>query len=566
MSRSRYPTRLATILLVGAGVGCQDTVKPGSPEGGVGDITVSYLCGNHFVLGNQSHRTVTVYYAVLGTSEDGELILPASAENVASTTRLITLQSGSLQISAGNEKADPVAHGATACPPPAPTAQPQATLGEWTSPVPWPVVAVHLHLLPSGRVLSWGRLGPPQVYDPGTGTFREVPSSTMVFCSGHTFLPDGRLLVSGGHLDDRRGLPDANVFDDVAQSWLPAQPMSQARWYPTNTTLANGEILALAGTDESGDEVEIPEVWDGASWRALPGARRALPYYPRTFLAPNGLVFYAGELQQTAYLDPSGSGSWIQVAHSKHGRRDYGSAVMYAPGKVMILGGSDPPDGTPTNTAELIDLNNPSPSWRYTGSMVFARRHLNATVLPDGQVLVTGGTSSDGFSDRSAAVHAAEIWHPATENWTVLAPNQVSRVYHSSTLLLPDGRVLHAGSGDGPGLPRELNAEFFSPPYLFKGPRPAIGDVPAALGYGRPFFLATADAGQVVRVSLIRLPSVTHAFDQSQRFVELGFRRTAGGLTVQAPESSLVAPAGPYLLTILNDAGVPSVSRVVRIE
>jgi Domain of unknown function (DUF1929) len=197
--------------------------------------------------------------------------------------------------------------------------------------------------------------------------------------------------------------------------------------------------------------------------------------------------------------------------------------------------------------------------------MTYPRRHLNATLLPDGAVLVTGGTSAAGFSDPSGSVRVAEMWNPATEEWSTLASNRVDRVYHSTTLLLPDGRVLHAGSGDGPGLSRELNAELFSPPYLFRGSRPVLADVPPTLGYGDSFFVGTPDGPRVVRVTLIRLPSVTHAFDQSQRFLELEFQRAAGGLTVEAPPSSFVAPPGPYLLTLLNSAGVPSVSRIVRI-
>jgi hypothetical protein len=414
-------------------------------------------------------------------------------------------------------------------------------------------------------VLFWGRLGFPQVWDPATGHFTEIPSSTMVFCSGHGFLPDGRLLVAGGHLDDERGLPDANIFDALAGTWTPVEPMRRGRWYPTSTTLANGEILTLAGTDENGEEVSLPEVWTGSSWRPLDGARRVLPYYPRTFVAPNGLVFYAGELRETAYLDPAGAGSWMPVASSNYGRRDYGSAVMYQPGKVMIVGGSDPPNGRPTSSAELIDLNQASPSWRYTAPMAHARRQFNTTLLPNGWVLVTGGTSSSGFSDPAGAVHVAEVWSPETESWRRLASGQITRVYHSTTILLPDGRILHAGSGDGSGVIRELSAEIFSPPYLFHGPRPVITGIPTAVGYGQEFSLASPDAGQVVRVTLVRLGSVTHAFDQSQRFLELTFRKTAGGITVTGPGSNTLAPPGPYLIFVLNGNGAPSHGSIVRV-
>ena len=563
MQGSQPASRLAAFILSCAGLACRDTVTPETHAGAPTEITVSYLCGNDFAIGNASSQTTTVHYVVLGTTESGDLLLPSGSAGVPSVTRLTTLARGSLRVSTSEGVFQAVENTSRPCPP-ADLAKPESRVGRWSSPLPWPHVAVHLHLLPSGRVLSWGRQGAPQLYDPTSGTFREVPSTTHVFCAGHTFLPDGRLLVSGGHLDDRQGLPDASLFDHTTESWTPIQKMSYARWYPTTTTLANGEILSLAGTDETGKDVRIPEIWNGSSWRLLTGAARALPYYPRTFLAPNGLVFYAGELEQSAYLDPSGNGGWIPVATSHYGRRDYGSAVMYAPGRVMILGGSDPPDGQPTNTAELIDLNDAPPSWRYTQPMAHARRHLNATLLLDGQVLVTGGTRSAGFSERSGAVHAAELWDPATEEWTLLAENQVSRVYHSTTLLLPDGRVLHSGSGDGPGVPRELSAELFSPPYLFWGARPTIDDVPKTLSYGQEFLLATPDAAQVVRVTLLRVSSVTHAFDQSQRFTELTFRRSAGGLPVTAPAAIVAAPPGPYLLAVLNTAGVPSVARIVE--
>jgi hypothetical protein len=197
--------------------------------------------------------------------------------------------------------------------------------------------------------------------------------------------------------------------------------------------------------------------------------------------------------------------------------------------------------------------------------MRYARRHLNATLLPDGTVLVTGGTSSAGFSDPAGAVHAAELWDPATETWTLLASNSVNRVYHSTTMLLPDGRLLHTGSGDGPGLPRELNAELFAPPYLFRGPRPEILNAPDVIGYGQELLVTTDNAPQVARVTLLRLSSVTHAFDQSQRFVEVAFRKVAGGLRLKAPDSGAEAPPGPYLLFVLNGFGVPSVGRIVRV-
>jgi galactose oxidase len=568
--RPAAAAKLPLILFALAAAGCQDNTRPepspDEPGPAPAHLSVRYVCGNRFHLENQRTTPVTIRYTVVGAPERGELLLPPGDEQAGpSTTRLVTLRQGSLQVSYGDETLSPVHNLATACAPdPAP--EPQAIMGEWAPPFDWPVVAVHLHLLPDGRVLSWGAVGEPQLWDPATGHFTAAPSTTMLFCSGHSFMGDGRLLVTGGHISEHHGLPDANIFDPVSATWTRVPPMSRGRWYPTSTTLPDGGVLTLGGRDQAGADVDLPEVWTGSEWRRLMGARRVLPYYPRTFVAPNGLVFYAGELEETAYLDPAGAGRWIPVASSHHGRRDYGSAVMYRPGKVMIVGGSDPLEAAPTNTAELIDLTASTPAWRYTDPMTYPRRQFNATLLPDGSVLATGGTSAAGFSDPSGAVRAAEVWDPGTERWRVLASNRVTRVYHSTTLLLPDGRILHAGSGDGAGLPRELNAEIYSPPYLFEGPRPTISGLPAAVGYGEQFLIETLDPGLIVRATMVRVGSVTHGFDQNQRFVDLTFERTPVGLLVTGAVTNDLAPPGDYLLFILDDAGIPSVGRVVRVR
>jgi len=435
--------------------------------------------------------------------------------------------------------------------------------GEWSPVFSAPIVQLHLHLLPNGSVLSWGHAGDPQIWDPATGTFTAVPSPSLLFCAGHDFLSDGRLLVAGGHIGDGLGLPNTNLFDPATGSWQVGPPMAKGRWYPTNTMLANGEVLTLAGTDQSGIDVPIPEIWDGTSWRQLTGASLALPYYPRSFLAPDGRVFYAGEDQQSRYLDVTGSGSWTDGPVRTYPSRDYGSAVMYEPGKILYVGGGDPP----TNTAEIIDLNDATPAWRSTGSMAFARRQMNATLLPTGDVLVTGGTTGPGFNNPVGAVHAAELWNPATGLWTTLASNAVVRIYHSTSLLLPDGRVLHTGSGDGAGAANELNYELFSPPYLFMGPRPTITSAPpGTVTYGQTVFVGTAYAASITKVSLIRFGSVTHAFDQAQRFVPLSFSQALGGLSIQIPASRTAAPPGPYLLFLVNKLGVPSAGQIIRLQ
>ena len=450
--------------------------------------------------------------------------------------------------------------------PPAVTTS-QQPLGQWSPVIDAPIVQVHLSLLVSGKVLSWGGANGelPYLWDPATGAFTEVPAPSNVFCAGHGFLPDGRLFVAGGHISADQGTPDTNVFDPATGAWQALAPMAQGRWYPTNTTLPSGEVLTMAGRDENGGLVLLPEVWNGAAWRQLTSAPLALPYYPRNFVAPDGRIFYAGEGQQSYYLDVAGAGRWTDGPRREFGSREYGSAVMYEPGKILYTGGGDPP----TASAEIIDLNQPGPTWTFTGEMEFARRQMNATLLPTGDVLVTGGTSSGGFNDPAGGVLAAELWHPATGTWTTMASSAVVRVYHSTALLLPDGRVLYSGSGDGDlgAEADERSYELYSPPYLFNGARPTItGALPSSAGYGQTQVVNTPDGPGIAQVNLIRLGSVTHAFDQSELLVPLSFSPVAAGLTITFPSSRTAAPPGPYMLFLVNANGVPSVGRMLLLQ
>jgi hypothetical protein len=289
------------------------------------------------------------------------------------------------------------------------------------------------------------------------------------------------------------------------------------------------------------------------------------------YLAPNGKVFTAGPQTMTSYLDTSGTGAWTDIAASANGHREYGSSVLYDEGKILIAGGSPPDHVTPTTaSAETLDLGTASPAWTATDPMAYARRQHNATLLPDGTVLVTGGTSATGFNNSTGAVLAAELWDPETGAWRTLAGMQVPRLYHSTALLLPDGRVLSAGGGhpsDGEhGDPDHPDAEIYSPPYLFKGPRPSITSAPPAVPYGQPFFVGTPDAASIAGVVLIRLSSVTHSFNQEQRIVRPGFTVAAGGLEVTAPSDPNLCPPGYYLLFLLDGNGVPSIARIVRMD
>jgi hypothetical protein len=559
---------------------CDREGPPGPPSGGGVPIQAEtddapvralYLCANRFVLINAHPYAVQVTWRIQGSDEQGEQALAAAPDGDPGLTevQVSTRHTGSLELYRGDLLLGVRENERLPCEPttgPAFARAAGGTAGSWSAPFAWPIVAVHLHLLRTGKVLAWGKFGDPYVYDPSDGSFKVVPSGANLFCSGHAFLPDGRLLVAGGHISDNHGLPDGHLFNPSTQSWSSTAKMRAGRWYPTSTELANGDVLTTAGKDENAIWVNVPEVWSGGSWRALTGATLKLPYYPRQFLAPNGKVFYAGELKATQYLNTSGSGSWTPVGDRRYGLRDYGAAVMYLPGKILYVGG-----GRTTATAETIDLNQASPSWKWTGSMAYPRRHLNATMLPTGEVLVTSGTRGTSFDEPGMAVHVAEIWNPATGTWRQVASNSVNRSYHSTSVLLPDGRVLHAGSGNAmltssQPAPDQKNAEYYSPPYLFQGARPTISSAPTSVSYGGSFSVSTAEASGIGKVSFIALGSTTHAFDMSQRFMWLTFTKSSGSLSVKAPTSRNLAPPGYYMLFILYANGVPSKAKIVQLR
>jgi hypothetical protein len=167
------------------------------------------------------------------------------------------------------------------------------------------------------------------------------------------------------------------------------------------------------------------------------------------------------------------------------------------------------------------------------------------------------------------AIRQAEMWSPATQQFSRLASMVAPRLYHSTALLLPDGRVLVAGGGRFNGVNEptdQLSAEIYSPPYLFNGARPVISSAPSTIQYATHFSITTPDASQITSAALIRLGAVTHAFDQNQRYVPLTFQQATGGLTVQSPSSANLAPPGYYMLFIVNSNGVPSVASIIQIQ
>ena len=437
--------------------------------------------------------------------------------------------------------------------------------------------------------------------DPPLGPLNVDGTKTVnLFCSGHCFLPDGNLLVVGGHIKDNWGLRQTSIYNYQANEFSSQTEMNNGRWYPSALPLPDGRVLAISGSYYNGAVTinNIPQIWspnDPNGWIEVAAPPFPLPLYPRVHLDPNGRrIFMAGPLEKSWYLelkDDKGNDSKTQVkvgnnthlvlgkwtdagVERKAGQRDYAPSVMYDSGKILYIGGGNKDEDGPTTEAEYIDLNAKSLEWKMT-HMNTQRRQFNATVLPDGTVLVTGGTKGEGFNNllEPNPVHEAELWNPVNDTWTRMAVEKSNRCYHSVALLLPDGRVLSAGGGEYDGVDPPKNApgnltdgQLFEPPYLFKGPRPIIESAPKEIHYGKPFPVTVGTSDSIKRVSLVRLGSVTHCrnMNQSLMFLE-PLTPASPTMVVPAPANENLAPPGYYMLFVLNKEDVPSVASMVRV-
>ncbi len=483
-------------------------------------------------------------------------------------------------------------------------------IGQWrVLPRNSQILAVHAAMLRTGKVLYFGgdEHDPGQnasgstdhsrLWDPVTGNITTIssPANHDLFCCGHAFRGNGRLLCAGGtktwsgtgggiHQPHFKGLRKATLYSPMSNAWFntgslvpePNRTTGGGRWYPTLVTLPDNRIFAMSGHPEETDlrhnntTVETYNPVTGR-WTQVGVKPDAPDSYPRLHVLPDGQVFCVTPMSGFSQKWNPANGAWSNVASSPgpdYGGFDTNSVLLpLRPGngyraRVLAVGGSQP---------RRIDLGAASPAWTNTGARAIPgsprRRNCCSVLLPDGTVFVEGGSRTNNDVD---AVRTAEQYDPFTNSWTRLATAAVPRLYHSVALLLPDGRVWTAGSNFNcaPGLAnRELRMEIFSPPYLFWGPRPIIHSAPSEINAGTQFNIGCSRSWRIQSVAMIRCGSVTHAFDSDQRFVELSIvSRTLNRVRVAGPPNRNIAPPGWYMLFILNDCGVPSVARFIRVR
>jgi hypothetical protein len=477
---------------------------------------------------------------------------------------------------------------------------------------------------------SFKRVNPP--IDPATG------QPVNIWCSGNSLLTDGRVLVTGGNLlytvespgQKFAGLNHVYTFDPFTERWKRQPDMQHGRWYPTNLLMPDGRSLIMGGLDERGfgdknEDLELftPSRSRGGRGRVTllggsgvlgdPGRPPVGDYYPHLFWMPSGRGLVAGPwTTDTWWFAPLGNPPrlrWQEIGNSAQSRV-WGTAVMLpagpdGPHQVEQLGGSDKPkadalepdgDALATNGISLFDERNPDNGWNDTtsisrGALHHPRSHANTVLLPDGSMVEVGGGWGDKKSGgengapnqwAAAPFHlTTELWSPRSRTWRLGPPQREFRTYHSTAMLLPDGRVVSAGddySGRFSGAEAARNfiqdsAEIFEPPYLFDGnrkaPRPKLRRAPALLTWNQSARLRVKAARgdrPVTRAVLVAPSSVTHSVDMNQRYLPLRVKdRDKRTLSVRMPGDENIAPPGYYMLFVLDRSGTPSVARWVRL-
>lgn len=486
------------------------------------------------------------------------------------------------------------------------------------------VLAVHAALLPQGKVLFFAgsgsssvRFAAPDFGSMADGIFTSVvwdpnapqgnnffhPQTLFApnnrpfdfFCGADTFLADGRLLSAGGtgHYNPFAGRNDACVFNIATEQWSFVKSMAHGRWYPSLLTLGDGRALIATGLTEDLAEPHnnTLEIYDPGTntWQLLhlPGGFPGLPLYAHIFLMEDGrIVFDGGRMDDGLQVDPCIIDLTLDAVHitpvpgmEGGGMRNQSASVLLPPAqdqKVMIMGGG--PAGKPNKTdaidnVDIVDLMDPHPQFTPASPLNFPRLHLNSVLLPDHTVFVSGGSLKQ--EDTPMARLQGEIYDPATDTWTPTAEATVPRLYHSTAVLLPDGTVVTAGSNPDGGShvqwdddpEEEMRLEVFTPPYLFKGPRPVINSAPAQCTYNQTIQIKTPQSANIRWASLMRNCVTTHSFDSNQRLVDLDITNRAGGIvTATVPQAHNIAPPGWYMLFLVDNNGVPSEASWIKLN
>lgn len=460
-------------------------------------------------------------------------------------------------------------------------------IGAFSDVFSWPIIGIHIGMTPDGKVLTFGTdqngvqsgLHIYDVWDPLTNTHTTLSHTTNsdLFCAVAMIVPDtGQFLIAGGDArpggNYNGGISDVNEFDytDLSLTHSGTGAMAFARWYATAVQTASGQIVMIGGRDDSpADDIHYsayPEIYTpGYGFRTLTGAYidtfNITSLYPRSWLTSNGDIWTFTDGTGDIYsINTSGSGSVEQIGYLPAPITWNKPSVMFAPDKVLLVAD----DGT----AWIMDISGDAPVFERTGD-VGLRSWGTLTVLPDGRVMISGGSAVD--NELIGVQTTAKIWDPDTGIWTDEADAAVARLYHSSALLLADGTVMTLGGG-APGPLVNLNGEIFSPDYIYEAggvvaERPVIETSPDVLKVGADFDVTVSGPAAVTTLALIKFGSVTHTVNVASQRIELEFTVGPDGtLHAELPDNPNVLTSGYWMLFAIDANGRVSIAPTIKIE
>ncbi|QKW27699.1 DUF1929 domain-containing protein [Streptomyces seoulensis] len=385
---------------------------------------------------------------------------------------------------------------------------------------------------------------------------------------------------------DFQGIRDAYEFDPVAERYVRVDPMNEARWYPTLTALSDGRVLGVSGLDDIGQLVPGKnEVFDPRTrtWTYTPKTRQ-FPTYPALFPTLDGRIFYSGSNAGYGPADVGRDPGLWDLASNRFtkvpGLRDAAltetSATVPLPPaqdqKYLVVGGGGVGESKLSSPrTRLVDLTAKHPRFTDGPSLEKGTRYPQTSILPDDSVLVSGG-SRDYRGRGDSDILQARLYDPRANTFTRVADPLVGRDYHAGSLLLPDGRVMFFGSdplygdkaGTRPGV-FEQRIEIYSPPYLYRGPRPTLSGGPRTVARGASATFTSRHAAALRTARLIRPSASTHVTDVDQRSIAVALRTSGDRVTVTVPKNRNLVPSGWYMLFVDDEKGTPSTAQWVRV-
>jgi hypothetical protein len=451
--------------------------------------------------------------------------------------------------------------------------------GRWTTcELPEGFNPVHASVLPDGTVLLMAGSGndPAEfaaghfrsyIFSPDTCSSVPLPTPGDLFCSVHTMLPNGNVLVAGGtkHYDPFYGLRTSYEYDWTTRQFVPRPLMAGGgRWYPGATQLGSGAVFVLSGLNGAGALNTQPELYQPATrtW-SVTSYRLSVPTYAHMLPTAGGRLFFTGvafggSAVRVGFLRPL-TGSFQPVGGLDTNRRDEGASffVPFSQGrKVMVAGGGG------VATTALVDLYaSANPVYRAGPSLTGPRKYLSHATLFDGRVLLAGGQDP-----QNNPVLTAQLYRPISNRLELVASTSAAHQYHSNMWVDPTGRAILVGGNPARGSVQRL-VERFEPWYVDVADRPQITSAPATIAHNQPFAAQVQLAAGTTLKSLrvLRLTSTTHQFGAAEGDFTLAPVTTPTGLRWSLTNSPNLTPPGYYYLVAVDARDVPSEAKIIKV-